>query len=205
MPSILFHEFVGYTIAKKYKKYDTNNFYLGVMAPDAVNAYGFASKEKRWGSHLRDEDLDKWKDNVICFYKENCNKYENTYLVGYLIHILTDIFCDKIYREILYPDLIKRGFDYNSAYSYYEKQIEKFENSNIDERWWKEVQDKFLKGDKISINNMTEDVIRDWVKYTINKYKERNFEMEDYITIKFVDDVIDMIEITLINEDVCIF
>ena len=52
---------------------------------------------------------------------------------------------------------------------------------------------------------MTEDVIRDWVKYTINKYKERNFEMEDYITIKFVDDVIDMIEITLINEDVCIF
>ena len=44
MPSILFHELIGYKIAQKYKKYDTNNFYLGLMVPDSVNAYGFASK-----------------------------------------------------------------------------------------------------------------------------------------------------------------
>ena len=64
MPSILFHEFIGDKIAKKYKKYDTNNFYLGLMVPDSVNAYGFASKEDRWRTHRRDESLEKWKENI---------------------------------------------------------------------------------------------------------------------------------------------
>ena len=83
------------------------------MVPDAVNAYGFASKEKRWKAHFRDDNLEKWQINVIRFYEENYNKYENTYLMGYLVHVLTDIICDEIYRENLYPDLLKKGFEYN--------------------------------------------------------------------------------------------
>ena len=77
MPSILFHELVGYKIASKYKKYDTNNFYLGLMVPDSVNAYGFASKENRWRTHRRDKNLDIWQENVIKFYKENKGNYKN--------------------------------------------------------------------------------------------------------------------------------
>lgn len=194
MPSILFHEFVGDKIAKKYKKYDTANFYLGVMVPDAVNAYGFASKEERWKAHLRDEDLNKWQNNVINFYKENYHKYENTYFVGYVVHILTDIFCDKIYKEVFYPDLIKKGLDYNSSYSYYRREIEKFENSNINEKWWKEAQEKLSKGEKIPINNINSDMIRDWIKYNIDEYKSRKYEKEDYITVKFVDEVVSRID-----------
>ena len=84
MPSILFHELVGYKIASKYKKYDTNNFYLGLMVPDSVNAYGFASKENRWRTHRRDKNLDIWQENVIKFYKENKGKFEETYLYIFL-------------------------------------------------------------------------------------------------------------------------
>ena len=98
MPSILFHELVGYKIASKYKKYDTNNFYLGLMVPDSVNAYGFASKENRWRTHRRDKNLDIWQENVIKFYKENKGKFEETYLAGYVIHILTDIIDRKSTR-----------------------------------------------------------------------------------------------------------
>lgn len=194
MPSILFHELVGYKFAKKYKKFDTNNFYLGAMVPDAVNAYGFASKEARWTAHCRDESLDKWQSNIMQFYKTNYGKYEDTYLMGYLVHVLTDILCDKIYSKHFYPDLVKKGFDYHSAYSYYEKAIEKFENNNLKKDWWKEAKEKFQKGEKIPICNISEKMIVDWINYTVSKYEARNYEETGYITIDFVNDVVDEIE-----------
>lgn len=202
MPSILFHELIGYKFAKKYKKYDVPNFYLGVMAPDAVNAYGFASKEKRWKTHFRDEDLDKWKKNIIGFYKENYKNQENTYLMGYLIHVLTDIFCDKIYQENLYPDLLQKGYDYNSSYSYYERAIEKFENNNIDKKWWEQTKENFGKGEKQPINIISEKMIEDWINYTIEKYKDRNYEEEEYITTDFANEVVDRIEKVLLDEKI---
>lgn len=145
MPSILFHELVGYKIAKEEKKYDTNEFFLGLMVPDSVNAYGFASKEDRWRTHVRDKNLEMWQENIIKYYKENKGKYENTYLTGYLVHVLTDIICDKIYQNEIYPKLIEQGYDYNTAYSYYEQSIIKFEKSNINQKWWKEAKEKFQK------------------------------------------------------------
>lgn len=199
MPSILFHELVGYKFAKKYKKYDTPNFYLGLMVPDAVNAYGFASKEKRWSSHFRDENLDKWQENILNFYNTNYNKYEHTYLMGYLIHVLTDIICDKIYQKELYPQLLKKGFDYDSAYTYYEEGIRKLESSNINEQWWNEVKLNFEKAEKIPINSISEKMIQDWIDYTINKYNDINYEDEEYITMDFVNEVLDMIEKIISN------
>ena len=42
MPTTGIHEEVAYLIANKYKKLDTSNFYLGAIAPDAVNINGLA-------------------------------------------------------------------------------------------------------------------------------------------------------------------
>ena len=136
MPSIMFHELVGYKFAKKHKKYDTKLFYLGLMVPDAVNAYGFASKEKRWKVHFRDSNLDKWQENILKFYNDNINNYEKNYLVGYLVHVLTDIICDRIYQNKIYLELSEKGYSKDTAYKYYEEGIKKFENSNINEPWW---------------------------------------------------------------------
>lgn len=190
MPSILFHELIGDKIVKKNKKYNTNNFYLGLMVPDSVNAYGFASKEDRWRTHVRDENLDVWQENIINFFKENKINYEETYLTGYLVHVLTDIITDKIYQKELYPKLLKKGYDYNTAYDYYEKEIEKYENSNINEEWWKEAKDKFQRADIIAINGMDKQMILDEIKYTINKYNKRIYEKAGFITDEFADEVI---------------
>ena len=72
MPNIFIHEKVAYNIAKENKYLDTPNFYLGVMAPDAVNLNGFAPKEERWTSHLRDKKLSTWRQNIIDFYNKLC-------------------------------------------------------------------------------------------------------------------------------------
>ena len=194
MPSILFHELIGDKIAKKYKKYDTNNFYLGLMVPDSVNAYGFASKEDRWRTHRRDESLEKWKENILNYYKENIDKYEKNYLMGYLIHVLTDIICDEIYQNELYPKLLEEGFDYNTAYKHYEEGIEKFENSNINEKWWEEAKNKFENAEAFPINGMSEKMILDEVKYTLNKYSKRNYEENGFISEVFADEVVEKIE-----------
>ena len=193
MPSILFHELIGYKIAQKYKKYDTDNFYLGLMVPDSVNAYGFASKEDRWRTHRRDEDLDIWQKNIIGFYNENKGKIEEKYLSGYVIHVLTDIICDRIYQTKLYPVLVQKGFDYNTAYSYYEKGIEMFENSKIIESWWKYVKEKFKNGNIIPICGMEKQMILDEIKYTIGKYETRKYEKCGWIDDKFADEVVDEI------------
>lgn len=199
MPSILFHELIGYKIAKKYKKYDTNNFYLGLMVPDSVNAYGFASKENRWRTHLRDENLDVWQKNVIDFYNENKGNFEEIYFTGYAIHILTDIICDKIYQTKLYPKLLEDGFDYHSAYSHYERGIEMLENSNINEPWWKYVKKKFQDADVFPICGMEKEMILDEVKYTINKYDSRAYEECGFINDEFVNEVVkSIIELKII-------
>ena len=40
-------------------------------------------------------------------------------------------------------------------------------------------------------------MIEDWICYTIKKYQNRNYEKEEYITIDFINLVIDTIEKTL--------
>lgn len=176
MPTILFHELIGYKFAKKNKEFDTSNFYLGLIVPDAVNAYGFASKEKRWPAHLRDKNLYKWQNNIINFYKENKAKYEKCYLSGYLVHVLTDILCDKVYQEELYPNLISTGFDYDSAYAFYKDGIDKLENSKVNDDWWRYIKETLKKGEIIEINNITTKMIEDWIQNVLDQYKERTFE-----------------------------
>ena len=44
MPNIIIHEKVAYNISKKYKSLANAEFYLGALAPDAVNLNGFAPK-----------------------------------------------------------------------------------------------------------------------------------------------------------------
>ena len=202
MPSILFHELVGYEFAKKHKNYNNKEFILGIIVPDAVNAYGFASKEKRWESHCRDKDLDKWTSNIIDFYKENRKIYEKYYLMGYLVHVLTDIFCDKIYNEKIYPKLVEEGYNYDTAYKFYEIALEKLENNNINSLWWKEVKESFKNTKKIPISNIDEKMIEDWEKYLIERYSTRQYEKQGYITNDFVDEVIKQIENALMKNNI---
>ena len=202
MPSILFHELVGYKIAKKYKKYDNPDFYLGIIVPDAINAYGFASKEKRWATHFRHENLKKWQENIINFYKQNTKKYQESYLFGYLVHVLTDILCDKIYQEDLYPQLINQGYDYNSAYSYYTNQIQEFEHSKLNESWWEYVKLNLEKAKKMPINNIDEEMINDWIIYILNKYNNKNYEKTGDMIENFLQKVIDELDKILNNEQI---
>ena len=107
MPSSNIHLKVAYELNKRLN-INSTDFIVGNIAPDSVNLNGFASKEDRWTSHLRDKDFDIWIEKAKTFYELNKDKVDNNFLLGYISHILTDVIHDKyLYikqREQIYKD-----------------------------------------------------------------------------------------------------
>lgn len=94
MPSSNIHLKVAYELNKRLN-INSIDFIVGNIAPDAVNLYGFASKEDRWTAHIRNSDLDIWIENAKKFFYENEGKKNYEFLLGYVSHILTDVLHDK--------------------------------------------------------------------------------------------------------------
>lgn len=72
-------------------------FYLGSISPDAIHMRQNSTSEDKSISHFHAEG-DIWKENVLNFIKQNRTKPNYNFLLGYGIHILTDI----IWYETIY-------------------------------------------------------------------------------------------------------
>ena len=186
MPSSNIHLKVGYELNKRLN-INSTDFIVGNIAPDAVNLNGFAPKEERWTSHLRDKDYDIWIEKAHDFYNDNVDKYENEFLLGYISHILTDVIHDKyLYmkqrREILKTtncqddeahDLLRKDMDNYSfvEFEQVKEQLNKYKNT-------------------YKILNISEDKLDKWIKRVIEIYRgnsnskyQTNEDMELLITL----------------------
>lgn len=106
MPSSMIHLNIAYSIGKKarVKKDDMPSLILGSVSPDAVNTGVIqAPKEIRYPAHLRDRDLKIWESNVF-EYAKSCKVADKAFLLGFMIHILTDIKWD----ELVQPSMLER-------------------------------------------------------------------------------------------------
>ena len=188
MPNIFIHEKVAYNIAKENKYLDTPNFYLGVLTPDAVNLNGFAPKEERWTSHLRDKNLSTWRQNIIDFYNKEKSNYASYFLDGYLIHILTDIiFDDYFYSSII--DLIKKDHkDIEDAHPLLLKSMNDYAIVNKDDKLVGHIKEKLNNADSFNIRNISKEQLLSWSKKQLN-YNESSSITHPYIT----DDLIEKI------------
>ena len=188
MPNIFIHEKVAYNIAKENKYLDTPNFYLGVLAPDAVNLNGFAPKEERWASHLRDKNLSTWRQNIIDFYNKENSNYASYFLDGYLIHILTDIiFDDYFYDGVI--GLIKKDYkDIEDAHPILRKSMDEYAIENKNDKIVEYIKNELAKANYISIRNISKEQLLSWSKKQLN-YNEKSTNINPYIT----DDLIEKI------------
>ena len=188
MPNIFIHEKVAYNIAKENKYLDTPNFYLIVLAPDAVNLNGFAPKEERWTSHLRDKNLSTWRQNIIDFYNKEKSNYASYFLDGYLIHILTDIiFDDYFYSNVI--DLIKKDHkDIEDAHPLLLKSMNDYAIVNKDYKLIGYIKEKLNNADSLNIRNISKEQLLSWSKKQLN-YNESSSITNPYIT----DDLIEKI------------
>ena len=181
MPNTVVHEEVGYYLSKKLDV-SSYEFYLGLMAPDAVNVEHFATKQERWTSHVRDKDLNIWKENLKKFYKEEKNKINNDFLLGYTIHILTDIVYDEYFEEKIHKEILKNK---------QEKDYWYIKWSDMDKYSFKEqstINTILLKNNNyIEIKNITKEKLLKWKeKYLKN---QSNLNKSLYFNQKIIDNL----------------
>ena len=181
MPNTVVHEEVGYYLSKKLD-ISSYEFYLGLMAPDAVNVEHFANKQERWTSHVRDKDLNIWKENLKKFYKEEKNKINNDFLLGYTIHILTDIVYDEYFEEKIHKEILKNN---------QEKDYWYIKWSDMDKYSFKEqstINTILLKNNNyIEIKNITKEKLLKWKeKYLKN---QSNLNKSLYFNQKIIDNL----------------
>ena len=181
MPNTVVHEEVGYYLSKKLDV-SSYEFYLGLMAPDAVNVEHFANKQERWTSHVIDKDLNIWKENLKKFYKEEKNKINNDFLLGYTIHILTDIVYDEYFEEKIHKEILKNN---------QEKDYWYIKWSDMDKYSFKEqstINTILLKNNNyIEIKNITKEKLLKWKeKYLKN---QSNLNKSLYFNQKIIDNL----------------
>ena len=181
MPTVLIHEEVAYNIAKKYKQLDNKDFYLGALAPDTVNLNGFASKEERWNSHLRNENLDTWLENVKKFYNENKDKYNKYFLLGYVLHIITDIVHDKYFYQDIRTAMTNNNINEDDQHPLLRKYMLEYgyldENNQIREY----INDLLKEHTGYNIKNISKEDLIAWKNKCFSNYNEK-VHPNNYIT-----------------------
>lgn len=112
------HIYIAEQVAERIagiKDYPT--YILGSIAPDAVHAsdiYVVSDKER---SHLFSEGLHWgkisslgqagiWEDNIRRFYEANKDKYNHDFLLGYIVHLYTDVYSSM---NFFYPYICSIG------------------------------------------------------------------------------------------------
>lgn len=168
MPSAIIHVKVGYDIGKKYSL-NSYNYYLGLLAPDAPNLNGFAPKKERWQAHVRREDLTEWSRALLEFYLKNKENYPKDFLLGYYVHILTDIAFDEYFYQKIRTEIEKQGYKEN-AHQIMSNDMETYYFTEFEEI--KEI----LKNSQVSynINNISHELLLAWKEKIINTSNKTN-------------------------------
>lgn len=157
-------------------------FYLGSVCPDSVNLNGHAPKEIRWPAHLRSGDLSVWESNAKRFYEENRNLYDSSYLLGYILHIITDIVWDREYDRPLCAMLHKSGVETENLKKMRWREIDGYELRQVGLDWHTEMMDNLKRAEALSIGTLNHNDISCWRTKIIEKDYNKD------IVSSFVDD-----------------
>lgn len=193
MPTSIIHLKIGYEYAKRHQQYDNKQFYLGLIAPDAVNLNGFAEKEKRWHAHLRDKNLEVWKSNITNFYRQNKEHFDNNYIYGYLIHVLTDIFFDEKNPTELFPKIENR-VGKEKLREEYSRQMDLFERSQLTTEWWKYVENELKNSRADGINGISKSDIDDWRKLVLGDYTNKEVAQYELVGSEYIFEIVEELE-----------
>lgn len=197
MPNIMIHEKVAYNIAKEIRELDNKDFYLGALAPDAVNVHGFASKEERWTSHLRDSNLNNWRLNIIDFYNKEQKNYNKEFLTGYLIHILTDIVFDDYFYLDVTAKIKEDNIEISDPHPYLLKCMDEYTKVNNQSSFFLEIKEKLKSPTYYNILNITKEELKIWTEKKLNEQvttKVENKYIDDELITELTSKVIDEYE-----------
>ena len=168
MPSSNIHLKVAYELNKRLN-INSIDFIVGNISPDAVNLNGFAPRELRWTAHLRDKDLNIWKNNAIEFYENNKKSINNNFLLGYVTHILTDI----IHDEYLYRTQIKQIITDTKCMDEEAHDLLRNDMNNYTFNEYNIVKEQLINyKNTYEIRNISKELLSNWILKVIDIYNE---------------------------------
>ena len=131
---------------------------------------------------MRCENLNSWKLSLKKFYLENKTKYNEDFLLGYVIHILTDIVYDEYFEEEIKKEILKENDEKNYWYIKW-SDMDKYSFKDK-----KKIINILNQEDKYyEITNITEDKLRKWkIKFTKDLEKENK---SIYFNQKIIDNL----------------
>jgi hypothetical protein len=203
MPACMVHLYIGYRFQKScHLIQNKSQFYLGCIAPDAVNLDGFAPKDVRYSAHLRKPELEDWMQNVIDFYSNQKGKLDRDFLLGYILHIYSDIAWDKKFDSILWNALKEQGLPLEQQFSARWEELFAFDQTQFDTKWWnEEVSPELQKAKAIPINNIEADLIDRYRAFKLDGYLHTlQYDTPRILTQEFMDEYVNY-AIALLKND----
>ena len=192
MPNIMIHEEVGHYLSKKINK-NSYNFFLGLLAPDSPNTYGFGKKEDRWLAHQRRKDYDEWRKSLKEFYEKEKNNYDEDFLLGYYIHILTDIVYDDFLYLKVREEILKDIHTLEESHDIMRNDMDKY--------YFKEIEDikAILNKDNTTyeINGISKELMSEWKEKVLKELNDKNECI--YINQEIIDTLKELVYKELIS------
>jgi hypothetical protein len=163
-------------------------FYLGCISPDAIHMRENVDKKDKRITHLHEEG-NEWKSNVISFLKQNRYKQNYNFLLGYGIHILTDIiWWETVYIKFKQEYVKDQNPVQDLKLAYYndtdQLDFELYKNSE----WRESIWNLLKKSESFSVEGLLEiSEITAWKSHTL-KYFDTEVSMHKnpirYFTIE---------------------
>lgn len=192
MPNIMIHEEVGHYLSKKINK-NSYNFFLGLLAPDSPNTYGFGKKEDRWLAHQRRKDYNEWRNSLKEFYEKEKNNYDEDFLLGYFVHILTDIIYDDFLYLKVREEILKDNHTLEESHDIMRNDMDKY--------YFNEIEDikSILNKDNTTyeINGISKELMSEWKEKVLKEINNKNESI--YITQEIIDTLNELVYKELSN------
>ena len=180
MPNVMIHEEVGYFLSNKLNK-NSYNYYLGLLAPDSPNTYGFGKKEDRWLAHQRRREYNEWRNSLKEFYNQEKNNYNEDFLLGYYIHILTDIIYDDFLYLKVREEILKDGYSLEESHDIMRNDMDKYYFNEIEEI--KNILSK--ENETFEINGINKELMSKWKDKVLEEFTNKNESI--YITKELIN------------------
>ena len=180
MPNVMIHEEVGYFLSNKLNK-NSYNYYLGLLAPDSPNTYGFGKKEDRWLAHQRRKDYNEWRNSLKKFYNQEKNNYNEDFLLGYYIHILTDIIYDDFLYLKVREEILKDGYSLEESHDIMRNDMDKYYFNEIEEL--KNILSN--ENETFEINGISKELMSKWKDKVLEEFTNKNESI--YITKELIN------------------
>lgn len=173
MATTFMHLYVARVVAENFHISDKSQYYLGVIAPDSVNLDGFAEKAVRWESHIRDKDFMKWYEKVSAFYRKNRGTFpDRDLLLGYAVHILTDLAWDGYYFNVIRPHMLSLENPPIPDWQACVQDCFRYEGSQIHADWWEhEVKEQLRRARPLGIHSVSAELLERYRRYMTEEYE----------------------------------